>query len=120
MGLDASQPPQELSAAIGRPGETLASGTLAGDFAAQDDPHGERVHGQARPPPDPGRRGDLPAVPLPPGAGLSPWLVHLPAVETTWDDAIPLRMDGYDGYGGIYQGDLNFEMYWDDTSLGAF
>jgi len=38
-----------------------------------------------------------------------------PATESTWDDAIPLRVDGYDGYGGIYRGDLNFEMYWDDN-----
>ena len=37
------------------------------------------------------------------------------ANETTWDDGLPLRMDGYDPYGGIYQGGLNFEMYWDDN-----
>lgn len=38
-----------------------------------------------------------------------------PANESSWDDGIPLRMDGYDPYGGIYQGGLNFEMYWDDN-----
>ena len=37
------------------------------------------------------------------------------ANESTWDDGLPLRMDGYDGYGGIYRGDLVFEMYWDDS-----
>ncbi|HID85469.1 MAG TPA: phospholipid carrier-dependent glycosyltransferase, partial [Anaerolineales bacterium] len=36
------------------------------------------------------------------------------ANETSWDDGLPLRVDGYDGFGGIYQG-LNFEMYWDDN-----
>ena len=35
------------------------------------------------------------------------------ANESSWDDGLPLRMQGYDGFGGIYQGDLNFEMYWD-------
>ena len=38
--------------------------------------------------------------------------------ETTWDDALPLGVDGYDPYGysnGIYRTDLNFEMYWDDN-----
>jgi YYY domain-containing protein len=25
-------------------------------------------------------------------------------------------MDGYDGFGGIYRGGLNFEMYWDDNA----
>lgn len=38
-----------------------------------------------------------------------------PANESSWDDGLPLRMDGYDGYGGIYQPDLVFEMYWDDN-----
>ncbi len=38
-----------------------------------------------------------------------------PVHETSWDDALPLRMDGYDGFGGLYQGDLNLEMYWDDN-----
>ena len=37
------------------------------------------------------------------------------ANESTWDDGLPLRMDGYDPYGGIYVGGLNFEMYWDDN-----
>lgn len=36
------------------------------------------------------------------------------AVESSWDDPLPMRVDGYDAYGGIYQGHLNFEMYWFD------
>ena len=36
------------------------------------------------------------------------------ANEGEWDDGLPLRMDGYDGFGGIYPTDLNFNMYWDD------
>ncbi|GAB4472448.1 MAG: hypothetical protein Kow0088_07030 [Anaerolineales bacterium] len=39
-----------------------------------------------------------------------------PANESSWDDGLPLRIDGYDGYGGIYQRDLVFEMYWDDNA----
>jgi len=39
-----------------------------------------------------------------------------PANESTWDDGLPLRMDNYDGYGGLYQRDLRFEMYWDDNA----
>jgi YYY domain-containing protein len=38
-----------------------------------------------------------------------------PINETSWDDGLPLRIDGYDGFGGLYQGGLNFEMYWDDN-----
>jgi YYY domain-containing protein len=39
-----------------------------------------------------------------------------PVEETSWDDGLPLRMDGYDAFGGMYQGDLNLEMYWDDNA----
>ncbi|TFG49569.1 MAG: hypothetical protein E4H33_02010 [Anaerolineales bacterium] len=37
------------------------------------------------------------------------------ANESSWDDGLPLRMEGYDPFGGIYQGGLNFELYWDDN-----
>jgi YYY domain-containing protein len=37
------------------------------------------------------------------------------ANESDWDDGLPLRLDGYDGFGGIYQGDQNFQMYWDEN-----
>ncbi|MFC1879249.1 DUF2298 domain-containing protein [Chloroflexota bacterium] len=37
------------------------------------------------------------------------------ANEGDWDDGLPLRMDGYDGFGGIYPLELNFNMYWDDN-----
>ena len=41
----------------------------------------------------------------------------IPAHESSWDDAIPYPVDGFSPYsesGGIYRGDLNFEMYWPD------
>ncbi len=42
-----------------------------------------------------------------------------PANESSWDDGLPLPLNGLSGYGstsGIYRGDLNFEMYWDDNA----
>jgi hypothetical protein len=39
--------------------------------------------------------------------------------ETSWDDALPVGLDGYNPYDylyGLYRSDLNFEMYWDDNS----
>ena len=38
------------------------------------------------------------------------------ANETSYDYTLPLRVDGYDGFGGIYRGDLNLEVYWDDNA----
>jgi len=32
------------------------------------------------------------------------------ANEASWDDGLPLRLDGYDPYGGIYQRDLNLHQ----------
>jgi YYY domain-containing protein len=40
------------------------------------------------------------------------------AKETDWDDALPLFMYGFnpfDRHSGVYQSDLNFQMYWDDN-----
>lgn len=37
-----------------------------------------------------------------------------PANESDWDDGLPLRIDNYDGYGGIYPGGINFQMYWEE------
>ena len=49
------------------------------------------------------------------------WSLHAPAPvhESSWDDAIPYPVDGFSPYsegGGIYRGDLNFEMYWADDA----
>jgi YYY domain-containing protein len=35
--------------------------------------------------------------------------------ETSWDDGLPLRIDGRDAYGGYYTG-VNQELYWADNS----
>jgi YYY domain-containing protein len=37
------------------------------------------------------------------------------ANEGDWDDGLPLRVDGYDPFGGIYTPGLNFNMYTDDN-----
>jgi hypothetical protein len=37
------------------------------------------------------------------------------ANEGEWDDSLPLRIDGYDPFGGLYTPELNFNMYWDDN-----
>ncbi|HUH97860.1 MAG TPA: DUF2298 domain-containing protein [Anaerolineales bacterium] len=39
-----------------------------------------------------------------------------PINESDWDDGLPLRMDNYDAFGGLYQGGLNLQLYWDDNA----
>ena len=53
-------------------------------------------------------------APLDPGTAISLGRIGI-ANESSWDDGLPLRLDGYDPFGGIYQGGLNFELYWDDN-----
>ena len=36
--------------------------------------------------------------------------------ETDIDWNLPFRLDGYDGFNGIYRGDLNLQVYWDDDA----
>jgi YYY domain-containing protein len=38
------------------------------------------------------------------------------ANETDYDYGLPFRVDGYDGFAGIYRGDLNFQVYWPDDA----
>ena len=42
-----------------------------------------------------------------------------PAIESSWDDALPVSKAGYVPYadsGGIFRGDLNLELYWPDDA----
>ncbi len=41
------------------------------------------------------------------------------AKETSWDDALPQRVDSTDPYGGLYSGELNLEIYWSDYDQKA-
>lgn len=52
------------------------------------------------------------------GAGALAIYGSKQANESSWDDALPVSLDGYNAYDytyGIYRSDLNFEMYWDDN-----
>ena len=53
------------------------------------------------------------------GQGMIAVRGSAPAMESSWDDPQPVPLDGYSPYSytsGLYQGDLNFEMYWDDNA----
>jgi 4-amino-4-deoxy-L-arabinose transferase-like glycosyltransferase len=36
-------------------------------------------------------------------------------IETSWDRGLPLPIDGYNGYGGVYKPGMDFDLYADDT-----
>ncbi len=37
------------------------------------------------------------------------------ANESDYDWSLPFRIDGYDAFSGLYRGDLNLQVYWDDN-----
>ncbi len=95
-------------------GQPLATATLTADFAPSADPRGASYTMTFDNPPTLEKDKDYFIRFTTTGAVQLSSIA--PANESTWDDGLPLRMDGYDGYAGIYQGDHNFEMYWDDNT----
>jgi YYY domain-containing protein len=97
------------------------STTLAGDFSPNEDARGGSytfVLDQ----PLPVTENDVLLVTLSTDRPDVRLVLHAPAPvhESSWDDAIPYPVDGFSPYsedGGIYRGDLNFEMYWNDEAF---
>ncbi len=101
------------------PGDVLAQGAVANGFLPVADPRGEPVEILFDPPValDSGVNYSL-QLSLD-GAGELGLYGDVPVVESTWDDAIPLGMYGYNQFGysnGIYGSVRNLELYWDDTA----
>lgn len=99
-------------------GPPIATAEIRDDFLPPDDDRrGENYSVELDPPVDliKGERYTLRLV-LIDGEGPLALYSSAPANESSWDDGLPLRMDGYDPFGGIYEGELNFEMYWDDNA----
>ncbi|HML40564.1 MAG TPA: DUF2298 domain-containing protein [Bellilinea sp.] len=95
--------------------QPLTKAVLTGIFNAADDPRGQTVQVTFDSPLQVSQEQtyilhfDLIA-----GSGGLSIYGSAPANETSWDDGLPIRRGNYDGYGGIYEANLNFEMYYDD------
>jgi len=96
-------------------GEQLAVATVEETFTSNADPRGEAVTLKLDPP-----------LALKEGTPYS-LLFEVPdgaltfsgatvTNETDYDYGLPFRVDGYDAFGGIYRGDLNLQVYWDDNA----
>jgi YYY domain-containing protein len=111
--------PQTLSLELSERegGETLATAQVTSTFTAtaQADRRGQGYHLQLSEAVDIEQDKNYVLEFQLLGAGELVFTGAALANETSWDDGLPLRIDGYDPYGGIYQGGLNFEMYWNDN-----
>jgi YYY domain-containing protein len=97
------------------PGEYLASASVGSDFAPQpSDPRG-KSYTLALDHPFPVVNGQTYFLRLETNGALT-MVGAAPINETDWDDGLPLRYENYDGFGGLYQGGLNLQIYFDDNA----
>ena len=111
---------QTVSLTVAPAGDTPAGGELATASATADFDRAVRL---ARRPadvhPGPPRPGDArPALFLnfQTTGGVLALSGGTVANETDYDYTLPLRTAGYDPFGGLYRGDLNLQVYWDDNA----
>ncbi|HET6846395.1 MAG TPA: glycosyltransferase family 39 protein, partial [Anaerolineales bacterium] len=98
------------------PDQPIASASLTSAFSTTTDPRGTEYTFKLSRPVEL-IKGQLYYVRL-----QTDGVLHLsgaaPINESDWDDGLPLRFgpEGYDAYGGLYRGDLNLQLYWDDNA----
>jgi YYY domain-containing protein len=96
------------------PGQILATASLTADFSSQTDPRGDSYTldlDQSIPV----MKGTQYYLRLEIDTGTLFIEGASVANETDYDYGLPFRVDGYDAFGGIYRGDLNLQVYWDDN-----
>jgi len=92
----------------------LARASKLVDFTASKDPRGPQVN-FAFDTPVPVQEGQPYVLMIETlGTGLKLNGASI-ANETDYDWGLPFRLDNYDGFGGMYRGDLILQVYWDDN-----
>lgn len=112
--------PQTLSLLIASgpdpaPEQVLATATLTANFAPQSDPRGAPAT-LTLDRPLMVSDGQVYFLRFETTGGELTLFGSAVANETDYDYGLPFRVNGYDGFGGIYRGDLNFQVYWDDNA----
>lgn len=96
------------------PEQVLASASLTRAFTVTRDPRGEAALLEFAQPPRL-QRGQVYFLRLEVSGGALTLSGAAVINETDYDFTLPFRVDGYDGFGGLYRGDLNLQVYWDDN-----
>ncbi len=97
------------------PEQALARASLTRNFAPRKDPRGEPATLTLERPLAVSA-GQIYYLHFETDAGLLTFSGSAVANETDYDYGLPFRVEGFDGFGGIYRGDLNFQVYWDDNA----
>jgi YYY domain-containing protein len=96
-------------------GEKLASAAIGADFAPTSDPRG-KAYSLHISQPILLVRGQAYLLRLETTGGALTLTGAAPANETDFDLGLPFPVDGYNGFGGLYVGGLNFQVYYDDNA----
>ena len=97
------------------PDQALDSAPLTSEFAANGDPRGDSYKLKFEKPISL-KRGTQYFLHFELDNGLLQLTGATVANETDYDYPLPLRVDNNDAFGGIYRGDLNLQVYWDDNA----
>jgi len=97
------------------PEQVLASASTLADFAPRLDPRGEAVS-LVFDSPVPITRGQTYFLIVETSGGSLTLSGSAVINETDYDFTLPFRVDNYDGFGGLYRGDLNLQVYWPDNA----
>ncbi|MCI0554359.1 MAG: DUF2298 domain-containing protein [Anaerolineae bacterium] len=95
--------------------ESIARASLTGNFAASQDPRGDSYTLTLDQPIEVERDTQY-YLQLEVDSGLLSLTGASISNETDYDYGLPFRLDSYDAFGGIYRGDLNLQVYWDDNA----
>ncbi|MEP6895753.1 MAG: DUF2298 domain-containing protein, partial [Chloroflexota bacterium] len=95
--------------------DAFANASVTGTFNTSNDPRGD-AYTFTLDQPVPMELGTQYYLRLEADSGLLSVSGATVANETDYDYGLPFRVDGYDGFGGIYRGDLNLQVYWDDNT----
>ncbi len=99
----------------GAPDQPSGNGAVTGIFAPETDPRGVAVRVPLEQP-LPLVKGQPYTLYLSISDGAVTFSGAAITNETSFDYGLPMRTDGYDAFGGLYRGDLNLEVYWDDNA----
>ncbi|MFN8462904.1 MAG: DUF2298 domain-containing protein [Anaerolineales bacterium] len=97
------------------PEQTLAAASHTDDFSAQGDPRGKSYDIKLDTPVEV-KKDTTYYLRLQIDQGTLAITGSAVANETDYDYPLPFRVEGYDAFGGIYRGDLNLQVYWDDNA----
>jgi YYY domain-containing protein len=97
------------------PEQVLAQASATVDPSSTSDPRGAPVKFIFEKPVQVSK-GISYSIGLQPSEGVITLRAAAVANETDYDYGLPMRVDGYDGFGGIYSGELTLQVYWTDDA----